>query len=67
MIGYTHSNYEGCMDDKKSTLGYTLSMSSTKTAWSTKKKHIFSLFVAEAKYKAVPITTCEVVWLRIIL
>jgi hypothetical protein len=67
LIGYTDSYWAGCMDDRKSTSGYSFNMGSTTIAWSTKKKPIVSLSTTEEKYKAVAKTTCEVVWLRRIL
>jgi hypothetical protein len=67
LIGYTDSDWAGCMDDRKSTSGYSFSMGSTTVAWSTKKQPTVSLSTTEAEYKAVATTTCEAVWLRRIL
>lgn len=59
LIGYTNSDWAGCMDDKKSTSGYSFNMGSTTIAWSTKKQPTFSLSIAEAEYKVAVTTTCE--------
>jgi hypothetical protein len=67
MIGYTDSDWAGCMDDRKSTSGYSFSMGSTTVAWSIKKQPTVSLSTTEAEYKATMTTTCEAVWLRRIL
>jgi hypothetical protein len=67
LIGYTYSYWLGCMDDNKSNLVYSFSMGSTTFSWSTKNKPTVSLSTAEAKYKVVAATTCEVVWLRRIM
>jgi hypothetical protein len=67
LIDYTHSDWAGCMDDKKSTSGYSFNMGLATVAWSTKKKPTISLSTAEAEYKAIATTVCEAVWLRIIL
>ena len=48
LIGYTDSDWEGCMDDKKSTLGYPFSTGSTTISCSTKKKPVVSLSTIEA-------------------
>jgi hypothetical protein len=65
LIGYTNSDWAGCMDDRKSTSGYSFSMGSAAVAWSTKKQPTVSLSTTKAEYKAT--TTCEAVWLSRIL
>eukprot|EP00253_Pinus_taeda_P002408 PITA_02408 len=69
LIGYADSDWAGCMDDRKSTLGYSFSMGSATVAWSTNKQSTISLLTTEAEYKAVATatTTCEAIWLRRIL
>jgi hypothetical protein len=67
LIGYTDSNWASCMDDKKSTSGYSFSMGSTTFAWSIKKQSTISLSTTEAEYKVVATITCEAVWLRRIM
>jgi len=67
LIGYTDPDWAGCMDDMKSTSGYSFSMGSTTVAWSTKRKPTISLSTTEEEYKAIATTTCEAIWLRIIL
>jgi hypothetical protein len=59
LIGYTDSNWAGCMYDMKSTAGYSFSMGSTTIAWSIKKQPTVSLSTVEVKYKAASTTTCE--------
>ena len=61
LIGYTNSDWASCMDDMKSTLGYSFSMGSTIVAWIIKNKPIVSLSTLELEYKAVVIATYEVV------
>ena len=67
LIGYTDSYWVGCMDDRKSTSGYSFSMGSATIAWSIKKKPTVSLSIKEGECKVTLKTTCETVWLRIIL
>jgi hypothetical protein len=52
LIGYTDSDWVGCMDDRKSTSRYSFSMGSAAVAWSTKKQPTVSLSTTEAEYKA---------------
>jgi hypothetical protein len=67
LIGYTYSYWVGFMDDRKSTSVYSFSMGLVAVAWSIKKKPTVSLSITEAKYKSTITTSCEAVWLRIIL
>jgi hypothetical protein len=67
IIVYTDSYWASCIDDKKSTLGYSFNMGSTIVAWSTKKKPTVFLSTVEEKYTTVVTVACEVVWLRRIL
>jgi hypothetical protein len=48
MIGYTDLDWVGCIDDKKSTSGYSFSMISTIVSWSIKKKPTIPLSIEEA-------------------
>jgi hypothetical protein len=59
MIGYTDSDWSGCMDDVKSTSGYSFSMGSVVVAWSIKKKPTVSLSTIETEYKVAMTTNYE--------
>jgi hypothetical protein len=49
LIGYIDSYWAGCMDDRKSTSGYTFNMGSTIVAWSIKKQPSVSLSMDRSK------------------
>ena len=64
MIGYTDSDVEGSIDDRKSTSGYVLIFGLGSVAWESKKQLILTLSSAEAQYVAATIATCQTVWMR---
>ena len=43
LIGFTNSDWVGCLEDKKSTFGYALSLGSGLYSWSTKKQSVVAL------------------------
>jgi hypothetical protein len=63
LIGYRDLYWAGCMDDRKSTSGYTFNMGLAIVAWSIKKQPSVSLSIAEVQYKATVTTACEAMWL----
>lgn len=40
LIGYAYSNWVGCMDDRKSTLGCSFSMSLAVVSWSSNSSNL---------------------------
>nr|ABA95820.1 retrotransposon protein, putative, unclassified [Oryza sativa Japonica Group] len=67
LIGYTDSDWAGCLDDMKGTSGYAFSLGSGMCSWSTKKQNIVALSSAEAEYVAASKAVSQVVWLRRIM
>ena len=67
LIGYTDSDWAGCMKDRKSTSGYVFSIGSGAVSWSSKKQATVALSSSEAEYIATSATTCQVIWLRRLL
>ena len=43
LVGYTYSDYVGCIDDRKITYGYALLFGRNVISWSSKKQPIFVL------------------------
>lgn len=58
LIGFTDSDYAGCVEDRKSTLGYVFILSGAAVAWSSRKQPIVTLSTTEAEFVAVAACTC---------
>eukprot|EP00253_Pinus_taeda_P028104 PITA_28104 len=65
--GYTDSDWEGSVDDRKSISGYVFHMGSGAISWASKKQPVVALSTAEAKYVAATAAACQAVWLRRVL
>ncbi|RVW83084.1 Retrovirus-related Pol polyprotein from transposon TNT 1-94 [Vitis vinifera] len=67
LVGYTDSDWAGCLEDRKSTSGYMFSLGSGAVCWSSKKQAVTALSSSEAEYTAATSSACQAVWLRRIL
>ena len=65
--GYTYSDWEGSVDDKKSTSAYAFSLRSGVVTWTSKNQHVISLSSTKVKYWVVVKGSFEVVWLKCML
>eukprot|EP00253_Pinus_taeda_P004437 PITA_04437 len=64
LIGYTDSDWDGSVDDQKSTSGYVFHMSSGAISWASKKQPIVALSTAEAEYVAATTVACQAILMR---
>jgi hypothetical protein len=67
LVGYTDSDFEGSIDDRKSTSGYLFHLGTRVVAWESKKQPIVTISSPKAEYVVGTSTTCQVVWMRSIL
>lgn len=67
LIGYSDSDWAGCLDDYKSTSGYVFSFGSGAFTWNSRKQDIVAQSTAEAEYVAAASTANQAIWLRKIL
>jgi len=67
LLGYCDSDWGGCVDDMKSTSGYTFSLGSGMFSWSSKKQESVAQSSAEAEYISAATATSQAIWLRRIL
>ena len=64
VVGYSDSDYVGCMDDKKSTFDYIFMMDEGAVSWKSVKQTLTTSSTIEAKYVACYEATCHAIWLH---
>lgn len=62
--GYTDADWQGDLDDRKSTSGYLFTLAGGAISWSSKKQDSVALSSMEAEYIAVSEAVKEAVWLK---
>ena len=67
LYGYTNSDWHGSVSDRKSTLGCCFSLRSAMTSWQSRKQSSIALSTAEAEYIVACFTSCEAIWLWMLL
>ena len=66
-VGYSHANWAGDLDDRKSTSGCVFQISNAAISWRSKKQSCVVLSTAEAEYMALASATQEAIWLQQVL
>ncbi|OMO60028.1 Reverse transcriptase, RNA-dependent DNA polymerase [Corchorus capsularis] len=64
LIDYTDASHGDDLDERKSTQGYTFSLSGGVISWSSKKQTCVSLSTMEAEFIASTAAVQEAIWLR---
>ncbi|XP_043721004.1 uncharacterized mitochondrial protein AtMg00810-like [Telopea speciosissima] len=64
---YTDADWAGCPDTRRSTTGFCVFLGNTLVSWCLKKQPTVSRSSSEAEYKALAITTAEMLWLSYLL
>jgi hypothetical protein len=67
LSGYTISDWDGSVSDRKSTSGCCFSLGSAMISWQSRKQSSIALSTAEAEYIAACSASCEAIWLRKLL
>ena len=67
LLGYSDSDWGGCVDDSRSTSGYLFSLGLGFFTWSSKKQEATTQSITETEYIAAALVVNQALWLRKIL
>ncbi|KAD2393870.1 hypothetical protein E3N88_40847 [Mikania micrantha] len=67
LLGYTYSDWGGCVDDRKSVSTNIFMMGNSAVSWSSRKQSSVALSSSEVEYISASAAACQGIWLRRIL
>ncbi|KAL0435012.1 UNVERIFIED_CONTAM: Retrovirus-related Pol polyprotein from transposon RE2 [Sesamum radiatum] len=63
LVAYSNVDWASCVDTCRSLTSFCIFLGSAIISWKTKKQHTVSKSTAEAKYRSMDSTTCELIWI----
>ena len=64
---YIVANWGSSLTDKRSTSGYYTLVDGNLVTWMSKKQHVVSYSSTEAKFRAMALGICELMWLNTLM
>ena len=64
LVGYSDSDYAGCIDTRKSTFGYVFMFAGGAISWKSAKQSVIATSTMEAEFVACFEATIHALWLR---
>ena len=64
VVGFSDSDYAGCVDDKKSTFCYIFMVAEGAVSWKSVKQTLTASSTMQAKYVECYEVTCHAIWLH---
>uniref|UniRef100_A0A2N9IC37 Reverse transcriptase Ty1/copia-type domain-containing protein n=1 Tax=Fagus sylvatica TaxID=28930 RepID=A0A2N9IC37_FAGSY len=67
LYGFSNADWAGCLDTRRSTIGYCIYLGANCISWASKKQPNVSRSSAKAEYRSMSTTTAELTWLMYLL